>query len=288
MRVQIDPLLAGLTPLSPLTSTAAAESGDAGAFDEALQAVMTGVDQAKLATVDALWSLQQRLLVPAEGWYRGQAITNLPAAFAARQELLSDFTRAIGGVLQDYGISAGTEMRFRLDEAGQVRLATDHPERTRIEALVNGSPLLSSAITRILQDTQRIAMAALAQQGKATAELADAMRQGLTLTLLDASEGLVSEVRHSGTVLVSSKDDADWKGFIASLEQALHSFDAAERERRVTYEMELSKLKLDDERRRTQLKTAKDKDLADKLADQEAAERRANLHPENGHTPIFI
>lgn len=285
--MQLDPLTSGF---SPMTASAGpiVTSGDPRAFSVALQAVMTGIDQANTATVDALWALQQRLLTPAGGWYQGQGITNVAAAFTARSELLGDFTTAIAGVFADNGIATTAEMRFRIDEAGQIRLANDHPDRTRLEALINGSPVLSGAITRILQDTQRLAMAVLAQQGKATPELAAAMRQGLSLNLLDAGHGLIADVRYGGAVLASSDDKADWSGLIASLDQVINAFDEAERQRRIAYDQEMAKLKLDDDRRRTGLKQAKDQDLADKLAEKVAAERRAHVHPEQGHTPVFI
>jgi hypothetical protein len=194
----------------------------------------------------------------------------------------------MSGILQDYGIRTDGEIRFAIDESGRVRLASDHPQRSRIEALIQGSPLLGDAVTAILADTHRITMAALAQKGKATPELSNALRQGLTLVMARTQDKFVSEVRYNGSVLATSDGNRDWLALLAAMEKANQDFDRAEEERRLEYERSMSQLKRLDEARRIEAKTVKDQAIADKLSEMEAAERRANLHPEQGHTPIFI
>jgi hypothetical protein len=286
--MQIDPMLVGLTPGTPVPPMAVATGAESGGFGAALQSAMTGIEQATPATVDALWSLQQRLLAPSEGWYHGQTIRNFPAAIASRNAMLVDFSKAMAGVLQDNGFSAKAEIRLSVDLMGKVRMTSDHPDREAIEKLFNGSPELGAGLTAILADTQRLAMAALAQSGKATNETAAALREGLTLTMLENPDRLTTEVRYSGSVLASSDDAGDWKDLLASLDQALDAFDRADREKRIAYEQDLAKQKLADERRRTETETAEEQDLADKLSDQAAAERRAVVHPEQAPPPVFI
>jgi hypothetical protein len=284
----IAPLLTGLTPESPAPTMAAASGGNSGAFQAALQAVMIGVERATPGTVDQLWALQQRLQGPVAGWYQGQTVQNLSAAVQARDGLLVDFTRAMESVLRDYGISASPEIRFAIDESGRVRVAADHPDSAKITALIQESPLLNNAIATILADSQQIAMAYMAQRGQATPEMAADLKRGLSLSLSMVGKRLAGEVLFNGSVLASTERSPSMAALQAMLDEAIHQFDQQEQKRRIDYEHTMAQLKLDDERRRTETKQAKEVDLADKLSEQEAAERKARLHPEQEKPPIFI
>lgn len=258
---------------------------ESGEFDDILNGLLGNYDQASQATVDKIWRLRAHQTFTQARWKDGQFGIHIEDVTNERNKLLKAFTEAADALFADYGIDTSQRIAFNVDNQGYVHVTSPHDDQLLIEKLVNGSGLMRNAIAKILNDSHIVAIAA---QGP-SASTVDLQRiaQGLGLVMRDGPDGLVGDVVVGDDVIASSTDK-DLHDDLAALDAAIRYFDAAHRQLVIAQREELERLKVQDGKRRTADELVRKAEMAERLAEKEAAERMARLHPELGHRPVFI
>lgn len=258
---------------------------ESGEFDDILQGLVGDYDRASQATVDKIWRLRAHQSFTQARWKDGQFGIHIEDVTNERNKLLKAFTEAADALFADYGIDTSQRIAFNIDANGNVIVTSPHRDQSAIETLVNGSGLMRNAIAKLLNDSHLVAIAA---QGPSVSTVdLQQIAQGLGLVMREGPEGLVGDVV-VGDDVVASSTDKDLHDDLAALDAAIRYFDAAHRQLAIAQREELERLKVQDGKRRTADDLVRKAELAERLAEKEAAERMARLHPELGHRPVFI
>lgn len=256
-----------------------------GEFDELLQRLLGDFSRASAATMDKIWALRRLQHVTEARWRNGQFGIHAQDVATDRDKLLKAFTEAASGLFTDYGIDATRPIHLTVGDDEQIQIGSQHPDKLLIEDLISSSGLLKASIIKLMADTHLVEAAKL-KSAALPAEV-QALRQNLTLELGIGDDGRVGEIILAGRVVASSEQD-DLSNKLSAMDFAIRQFDRADQLHRQMQAAELAQLKRSDERRRTNDEIKRERDLAERLAEKEAAERLTRLHPELGHRPVFI
>src|SRR5690606_14903885 len=149
---------------------------------------------------------------------------------AERDRTLQAYTAAIGSLFHDYGITTDQPVTLSVAPSGRLEVDGDHPDAERIQSLLDDSPLLQAAATKVLSLTQALEMMALLQQGQTLHEQdAAAMYQALNLQLSGNAKGWVADVLLEGRLLASSAISHE----AAKVDAAIARFDAQHHQHRI-------------------------------------------------------
>lgn len=143
-----------------------------GAFEGILAQMVGDYERSTHLTMDLIWALDDTLAVLA-----APGDTVVKPILACR--LSRQLTLAVGSLLHDYQVALSVPAVLIRDLTGYVRVRGDHAMRATIEALLNGSSLLSEAIG-VLLDIQHQVIAVREPDRLPTLTLVD-RGQGITI-----------------------------------------------------------------------------------------------------------
>jgi hypothetical protein len=145
------------------------ETGTAGEFSDALAMFMGQYDAATSETMAAIVGLKAHQGPTPVSMRHGRLGEHGEDRVADIQATTAAYLAACNGLFRDYGIDTSPAFVVGMDGERQVRVQGTHPDKERIEALLNGSYLMRNTVSMLLGKIarQQAVDAGLAEQGLA-------------------------------------------------------------------------------------------------------------------------
>jgi hypothetical protein len=124
------------------------QQGDAGDFTDALYQFMGDYDQASDETMASIIGLMGIPGGPKTSFRHGQWGEHTEDRLENIQQTMAAYVKACNNLFKDYDIDLSQPFSIVIDNDRQVRVMGDHPDKDKIEGLLNGSHLMrNTAVT---------------------------------------------------------------------------------------------------------------------------------------------